>query len=938
MSKPSVFICYSRVDRTWLDQLRPFIKVALGDIELFTDRDIEPGDWWEQRIREQIGQADIVIFLLSIDSLTSDFIRRVEIPLFQRFQRERGLRIIPILLRSCPYIHYPWVKDLQVWRPEDGRALTERENIELEMNKIVDRLVKIVQPTPGSQTVPERTDWAGTAPSSRSEAEQVESWYSGPTELRPSVDPAPLRAAVRIDRAQPAPSWHSLPDQPYVQSIRLVGSEPQPGSGERALARQPGTSGLQGPETTNGPTLELDEATAKWLERARPDELDERRLKLAELVSQNPDDAQSHFILAMLLARQGKLDDALVHLDHVIRLAPGSPLGWTTRGDVRASRRDLEGALADFCRATAIASGDLPGYRGQGDMLRRLGRLDEAKVAYGQALERAPDDADARFGLALTLQEQGDSAEALSHLDRVIALAPESPIGWAARGDVRASDQDFEGALADFHQATEADPNASVGYWRQADMLRRLGRLDEAKAAYAQALERAPDDADVHFGLALTLQEQGDTAEALGHLDRVIALAPESPAGWGTRGDVRASGQDFEGALADFRRATEAKPDASVGYRGQGDILRIRGRPIEAEAAYGQALKRDPDDAQAHFGLALTLQAQGNSAGALGHLDRVVALAPESLVVWRIRGEVLVSLRAYDRAVDAIDHALKLAPTDADLWIQRGDTLRIWAEELEDLEPRPAALAAIEEALRHDAGSAEAMAVSGALKGSLERFEDALADLNSSLDRKPDFEWAIKEKGKVLLRAGNLGEALDVFVRLAGSAEDKLDAIAGKALCLRRLGRSSECENELSRIDSGSPDDAKKFVEIARAFEDYKAHDDAIGMFGRAIARSPALADAHNEIAWCRAEHLGQGLKESTAHAQLAVSLSTDERTKGNYLDTLGWIWFKRGALDEAKRFLDEAVGLREADLLIRRHHASVERAIAMTRCSHFAE
>jgi tetratricopeptide (TPR) repeat protein len=392
---------------------------------------------------------------------------------------------------------------------------------------------------------------------------------------------------------------------------------------------------------------------------------------------------------------------------------------------------------------------------------------------------------------------------------------------------------------------------------------------------------------------------------------------------------VRASRQDFEGALADFRRATQAAPDASFGYRGQGDMLRLLGRPDEAKVAYGQALEREPDDAEAHFGLALTLQGQDNLIEALGHLDRVVALAPESPLGWSARADVLVSLRAYDRAVDAIDHALRLAPTDADLWIQRGDTLRLWAENIDDPEQRSSALAAIEEALKHDAGNAVAMAISGVLKGSMGRFEDALADLSSSLDREPDYDWAIKEKGKLLLRAGKLGEALDVFGRLAGSAEERLDAVAGKAACLRRLGRSSECESELSVIDSGSRDDAKKFIEVARAFEDYEAYDDAIGMFSRAIERSPALSDAHNEIAWCQAVHLGQELEECTAHAQLAVSLSTDESAKGNYFDTLGWIWFKRGALNRAKRFLDQAVKLREPDLLIRKHVAIVEKAIA---------
>lgn len=208
MSKPLIFICYCREDGEWLHRLHPFIKIALGEVELFTDQDIEPGERWETRIREQIERADIAILLLSIDALTSDFIWRVEIPLFQHFQRERGLRIIPILLRPCPYTQVDWLRDLQVW-PADGRALAGRENIEEEMTNIALRLVKLVEPGPGLRAVPPRTD-----------RPYLEPPYAGPKELHPIVDPARnLRAAVPFDRTHSAPSWPGTSESTLVQQL-----------------------------------------------------------------------------------------------------------------------------------------------------------------------------------------------------------------------------------------------------------------------------------------------------------------------------------------------------------------------------------------------------------------------------------------------------------------------------------------------------------------------------------------------------------------------------------------------------------------------------------------------------------------------------------------------------------------------------------------------
>ncbi|HEV8392147.1 MAG TPA: tetratricopeptide repeat protein, partial [Dongiaceae bacterium] len=656
--------------------------------------------------------------------------------------------------------------------------------------------------------------------------------------------------------------------------------------------------------------------------------LDEAKAAYGQALDRDRDDVEAHYGLALTLQDQGKLDEALGHIDRVIALAADSPVGWGTRGDVRASRGDFEAALADFRRTTELAPDASLGPRRQGDMLRALGRLDEAKAAYGQALDRDRDDVEANFGLALTLQDQGKLDEALGHIDRVIALAADSPAGWGTRGDVRATQGDFEAALADFRRATEIAPDDPLAHRRQGDMLKALGRLDEAKTAYGEALKRAPDDAEAHYGLALTLQEHGNLDEALGHFDRVVALVADSPVGWSARGEARADREDFAGALDDFQRATKIAPADALAHRRQGDMLKALGRPDEAKAAYDQALERDPDDVEAHYGLALTLRDQGSLDEALGHLDRVVALAADSPVAWSTRSDVLVSLCAYDRAIDDINHALKLTTTDVDLWIQLGDTHRLWADDLRAPEQRDAAVVAIKEALRREPSNAVAIAISGALKSSSGQVEEALRDFDTSLKQDPKYSWAIKEKGKVLLRAGRLDDALGVFGKLQeASNESKLDAIAGRVLCLRGLGRSAEAERELSGLDSGSHDDAKTFVTIARAFEDYEAHQDAIRMYRRAIARSPASADAHNGIAWCRADHLGTELEESTAHAMLAVNLSSDKAAKGNCFDTLGWVWFKRGALSNAKRFLDEAVKLREPDMLVREHLAIVVKA-----------
>ncbi len=70
----------------------------------------------------------------------------------------------------------------------------------------------------------------------------------------------------------------------------------------------------------------------------------------------------------------------------------------------------------------------------------------------------------------------------------------------------------------------------------------------------------------------------------------------------------------------------------------------------------------------------------------------------------------------------------------------------------------------------------------------------------------------------------------------------------------------------------------------------------------------PASADAHNEIAWINSAVLGRDLSGSIHHAKLAIALATNAKARAFFLDTLGWTYYKMGAVDKGYRVLREAL------------------------------
>jgi hypothetical protein len=91
-------------------------------LEIWYDHEITAGNEWYQDIQNAINTCDIALLLISIDFLNSRFIQEDELPRLLELRKEKGLRIIPIIIRDCPWTSVPFLKDLRPL-PKDGKAV-----------------------------------------------------------------------------------------------------------------------------------------------------------------------------------------------------------------------------------------------------------------------------------------------------------------------------------------------------------------------------------------------------------------------------------------------------------------------------------------------------------------------------------------------------------------------------------------------------------------------------------------------------------------------------------------------------------------------------------------------------------------------------------------------------------------------------------------------
>lgn len=98
-----VFISYSHADELHKDNiikhLSPLIRAR--QIEIVTDRGIQPGNQWESEIAEYLLKANIILVLISSDFIASDYCYEKELSTaLQRNERGEAV-IIPVFLRPC---------------------------------------------------------------------------------------------------------------------------------------------------------------------------------------------------------------------------------------------------------------------------------------------------------------------------------------------------------------------------------------------------------------------------------------------------------------------------------------------------------------------------------------------------------------------------------------------------------------------------------------------------------------------------------------------------------------------------------------------------------------------------------------------------------------------------------------------------------------------
>jgi tetratricopeptide (TPR) repeat protein len=233
--------------------------------------------------------------------------------------------------------------------------------------------------------------------------------------------------------------------------------------------------------------------------------------------------------------------------------------------------------------------------------------LDRAAEHFTRRIAAAPKDVDAYLARAAIKLEGNECDRALVDLDTAVRLAPTDARGFQLRGQVRARTRQFDQAIADFTEAIRIDPTSARAFLGRGLAWDQKRYFDKALADLNEAVRIEPGNPALVLSRGKVCSSRGRHRQAMMDFEWVIRTRPNETAGYVARGEELMEDLQADSAIADFSRALELDPACVSALLLRAKAWKRKSDLGQAIADHAEAVRRAPDNAQAHQTLAWIL-------------------------------------------------------------------------------------------------------------------------------------------------------------------------------------------------------------------------------------------------------------------------------------------------------------------------------------------
>jgi tetratricopeptide (TPR) repeat protein len=472
---------------------------------------------------------------------------------------------------------------------------------------------------------------------------------------------------------------------------------------------------------------------------------------------------------------------------------------------------------------------------------------------------------------------------------------------------------DHEEALAYYGAALKFNPDSAEIRAELAFLYIKKGDTDKAEELLKEAIEINPTSHDALFLLAGTYSAKGDLAKAKTLYEKCIALNPEDTEAYLYLGSLYVAEKRYKDALTIYEKILEYDSENIISLYYAARLSAEIKDYKKANTLYDKVLELKPNFEPALLDLATINEIEGNLEKAIEYYQKVISIDPMNKKARSRIAAIFIQQKEYDRAILEFEELSGIDRKDLSIRIRIG---------LLHLEQRrfDEAIREFNFVLTSTPGNNTVrlyLAMSWKEKGDLKK---AIEEFLKVDPKSEEFSNALKNLAFLYIKTGSpddgiktmeryLGEVkptVEIYILLSMLYEEKTDYVKGIASL-----------EEARRIEPNNPD---VLYQIGMLHEKTGNTDTALTFMEEVLKIDAEYANALNFIGYTWAE---KGIRLDEAEAMIKKAI-TKKPEDGYILDSLGWVYYKKGNYNGALTAILKAHQLMPDDPTIAEHLGDV--------------
>ncbi|MCX6165805.1 MAG: tetratricopeptide repeat protein [Ignavibacteriae bacterium] len=212
----------------------------------------------------------------------------------------------------------------------------------------------------------------------------------------------------------------------------------------------------------------------------------------------------------------------------------------------------------------------------------------------------------------------------------------------------------------------------------------------------------------------------------------------------------------------------------------------------------------------------------------------------------------------------------------------------------------------------------------GEMEISVNNISAGVNNLHKALELADTTKDAYLQIGYAYFRIGKNDESFDVLSKGISLYPEDFRMNYFYGLTLQRKGREADAVEYFEKALKISPDELSVMTTLALSFNGLKRYEESDAIYERALKLDPYNVLVLNNYAYNLSER-GVNLDKAYAMAKVAIER---EPNSASYLDTYGWVCYKMGKYEEAKKYIEKAVTISGSSAVLMEHLGDIYDAL----------